>query len=174
MLHLYLFRHAKSSWNSAGEEDFDRPLNSRGRSAATAMADHMAASGAMPVLILCSAARRARETLGLAIPAFGHDYTICIERHLYLADAATLLERVKSLPADARQCMLIGHNPGFQHLAQLLAGNGAADEMSSLRAKFPTAAVAEITFSQPRWDEIAPGTGQLQRFATPRALPAES
>ena len=173
MLHLYLFRHAKSSWDSAGNDDFDRPLNARGRAAAPAMAGHMAASGITPEIILCSAAQRARETLGLAIPAFDHDCVIRIERSLYLADAATLLERVKSLPADARQCMLIGHNPGFEHLAQLLAGNGTADEMRSLRAKFPTAAVAEITFAQPRWDDIAPGTGHLQRFVIPRALPAE-
>lgn len=172
MLHLYLFRHAKSSRISKGIEDFDRPLNARGRTAATRMADHMARAGIAPDLILCSAARRARETLARTIPAFGQDCAIRIERRLYLADSAMLLDRVQSLPAGSARCMLIGHNPGLHQLARLLASDGAADAMDSLRTGFPTGAIAEIAFALRRWDEIAPGAGLLQCFMTPRNLPS--
>lgn len=158
--------------NSGQSEDFDRPLNSRGQAAATAMAGHMALSGLAPDVILCSAAQRARETLARAVPAFVQDCAIRIEHDLYLADAAALIERVRTLPDSAQRCMLIGHNPGFPQLALLLAGAGDMEELSALRANFPTAAVAEITFTLSHWAEIAPGAGRLQRFLTPRALPA--
>ena len=173
MLHLYLFRHAKSSSNLGESEDFERALNLRGRTAALAMAHHMALSGLAPDVILCSAAQRARETLALVAPEFVHDCTIHVERELYLADAAALLERIKALPATAQRCMLIGHNPGFQDLALLLAGDGGMEDMAALRTGFPTAAVADITFTLSHWREIAPGMGRLQRFMTPRALPAD-
>jgi phosphohistidine phosphatase len=167
---LYLFRHAKSSWNARQVDDFERPLNSRGRSAAPAMARHIASSGIAPDLILCSAAQRARETLALALPSFVHDCTIHIERCLYLTDAPSLLERIRSLPDGARQCMIIGHNPGLQQLALLLAADGETDDMTGLRAKFPTAAVAGIELAQSHWREIGPGDGRLFCFLTPRAL----
>src|SRR5687768_4960118 len=63
MKHLYLLRHAKSSWKQRGLPDHDRPLAGRGRHAATAIADHMRDQGIEPELVLCSTARRARETL---------------------------------------------------------------------------------------------------------------
>lgn len=174
MLNLYLFRHAKSSWKSGESEDFGRTLNSRGRAAAAAMASHLALSGLTPDVIVCSAAQRARETLAFAVAAFGEDCAIDIEHDLYLADAATLLERVKALPETAQRCMMIGHNPGFHELALRLAGDGSADDIASLHAKFPTAAVAEIAFALPHWRDITPGAGRLQRFLTPRTLPADS
>lgn len=171
MLHLYLYRHAKSSWKSGQDKDFDRPLNARGYAAATAMACHLAESCAEPALVLCSAALRARETLAKAIPIFSHDYEISIENGLYLADPPVLLKRIKALPPEAANSMLIGHNPGLHQLSQLLAAEGATDAMQKLRAKFPTAAVAEIMFDERNWAAVEPGTGYLRRFVMPRDLP---
>ena len=65
MLNLMLLRHAKSSLAEAGQEDSDRSLNDRGRLAATAMGRYMASHSLVPQLVLCSPARRARETWGL-------------------------------------------------------------------------------------------------------------
>ena len=174
MLRLYLFRHAKSSFESDQGEDFDRPLASRGRAAARAMATHLAATDVAPDMILCSAARRARETLALALPAFSRDCIIRIARGLYLADEAALLECVRALPDASQDCMLIGHNPGFQNLALLLAGDGSHADLASLRAKFPTAAVSEIHFPLSRWRDVEPGAGRLQRFVLPGSLSAEA
>ena len=70
MLTLTLFRHAKSSWATPGLPDFDRPLAPRGEEAAPLMAAFLAESGLAPDLVLCSSARRTRETLDLALPAF--------------------------------------------------------------------------------------------------------
>jgi phosphohistidine phosphatase SixA len=59
---LYLLRHAKSSWKHAELSDHDQPLAARGRRAADAIARHMREQAIAPELVLCSTARRARET----------------------------------------------------------------------------------------------------------------
>ena len=65
MLNLMLLRHAKSSWADTGQDDLDRPLNERGKHAAVAVGRYMASNGLVPQLVLCSPARRTRETWGL-------------------------------------------------------------------------------------------------------------
>ncbi|MBW3604947.1 MAG: histidine phosphatase family protein [Actinobacteria bacterium] len=69
---LYLLRHAKSSWDDPTLADHDRPLAARGIRATSAVADHLRHARVFPDVVLCSAARRTRETLDLlgdAIPA---------------------------------------------------------------------------------------------------------
>ena len=63
MPRLLLLRHAKSSWDDETVADYDRPLNGRGRSAVPTMGRHLAAHRLSPQKILCSSARRTRETL---------------------------------------------------------------------------------------------------------------
>src|SRR5437868_2506052 len=76
--HLFVLRHAKSSWDDPGLDDHERPLAPRGRRAAEAMAAHMSAHGVEPELV-CSSSRRTRETLaGVAV---GGEHVI--ERELY-------------------------------------------------------------------------------------------
>src|SRR5438105_1351672 len=68
---LYLLRHAKSSWDDPDLDDHDRPLAKRGVRAAGAIARHIWREGIQPALVLCSSARRARQTLDLIAPAIG-------------------------------------------------------------------------------------------------------
>jgi hypothetical protein len=67
--HLFLLRHAKSSWENPQLADHDRPLAPRGRRATNLIAEHLSRELIAPALVLCSSARRARETLerGLAL-----------------------------------------------------------------------------------------------------------
>jgi phosphohistidine phosphatase len=60
---VYLLRHAKSSRDDPGIPDHDRPLNQRGLKAAKKVAEHLERRGIVPALLLCSSARRARETM---------------------------------------------------------------------------------------------------------------
>ena len=60
---ILLLRHAKSSWDSAAQNDHDRPLNKRGERAAALMAVHLCEAAPRPDLILCSTATRTRQTL---------------------------------------------------------------------------------------------------------------
>ena len=63
MSRLFLLRHAKAGWAEPGMRDFDRPLEPLGRTDADAIGAAMRASAYIPDLVLCSTAKRARETL---------------------------------------------------------------------------------------------------------------
>jgi phosphohistidine phosphatase len=92
---LWLLRHAKSSWDDPGLPDPDRPLAPRGRRAAELLAAHLAASDLRPGVVLCSSSLRTRQTLAAILPALGDALQIRIERELYGAGAAQLLERLQ-------------------------------------------------------------------------------
>jgi phosphohistidine phosphatase len=163
---LYLLRHAKSSWDEGDAPDFDRPLSERGREACVALRGALKKLGAAPERILCSAARRTRETLERIAPVLPDPHTATIERSLYLASGAKLLERVRKLEDAWGSALLIGHNPGLQTLATNLAGSGP--ELMRLEEKFPTAALVELHFPGTHWREFGPGTCALASFWTPR------
>jgi phosphohistidine phosphatase len=169
MLSLMLLRHAKSRWDDPGLEDFDRPLAARGREAAVRMGAYMARQGLAPDLILCSSAVRARQTLELVRPHLGDSATQFADA-LYLATPAALLQRLRKLGADAKAVLLIGHNPGLHNLAMSLAGSGEKKSLEALAGKFPTAALAVLTFKARDWSEIAADAGRLCDFMTPKRL----
>jgi phosphohistidine phosphatase len=156
---LYLLRHAKSSWEEPGLSDHDRPLAPRGRRAAKAIGRHLRDHGIEPELVLCSSAVRARQTLE-RIGLEGR-----IEPELYGAGAEELLARLHAVPASVRSVMLIGHNPDLQELALLLASDAR-----ELEAKFPTGALATLTFGGHDWGALGPGTAELSGFVRPRDL----
>jgi phosphohistidine phosphatase len=166
-MHLWLLRHAKSSWDEPGLHDEDRPLAPRGEQSADRMGDYVRAAGIRPDVVLCSSALRTRQTLARVLSALGPKLEIHIEPGLYTFDAASLLERVRTIP-DGVSAMLIGHNPAMQELAVRLAARG--DKLDTLAQKYPTGALAEIEFPAGSWHEIATSTGELTRFVVPREL----
>lgn len=169
MLSLALLRHAKSSWEASDLEDFDRPLNARGRAAAPIMGEALRSLPFAPQIILCSPAKRTRETLQLIEPSFRHPHEhVLFEDQLYLTNAETLLERLRHVPATAKTVLMIGHNPGLHELALMLTGRGDAKSISRLEDKFPTAALAILTFPETAWRDVAPSSGRLEAFITPR------
>jgi len=162
----YLLRHAKSSWTS-DVPDHERPVAPRGRRAAKAIRRHLREQGIEPELVLCSTARRARETLERIEPALGRP-AVRIERELYGASSASLLDRLRAVPDAVGSAMLIGHNPGLQLLALDLAQPSV--ERDALAAKFPTAALVTLAFPGPSWRLIEPGTARIVGFVRPRDL----
>jgi phosphohistidine phosphatase len=162
---LYLLRHAKSSWTDPRLADHDRPLTSRGRRAAKAIGRHLRDQGIEPEFVLCSPAIRARETLERIGPA---RHGAHVEPELYGAGAGALLARLHEVPPAVASVMLIGHNPGMQQLALLLAHPGP--ELRELEAKFPTAALATLAFPGPDWRTLDRGTAELIGFVRPRDL----
>ena len=170
-LTLSLLRHAKSSWDDAGIEDIDRPLNSRGRKAAPAMGAWIAANGIKPDLVLCSTAARTRETLALLLPSWKPKPEVRYDKALYLAELEGLLALIAATPAAVGHLMIVGHNPGLHDVATGFSNAGDKDLRTCLTDKFPTAGLAVITFEAPAWDKIARRKGRLIHFMTPRTLP---
>jgi phosphohistidine phosphatase len=167
MKRLYLLRHAKSSWDDPLLADRDRPLAKRGRRAGAAIAGHMEEQGIEPELVLCSTARRARETLELVAPALG-GAAVAFEDELYAASAGGLLDRLRRVPDDVTSVLLIAHNPGMQQLLLRLARPGP--ELAAVAQKFPTAALATLTFAGDRWSRLDSETSELVDVVRPRDL----
>jgi len=163
---LLLLRHAKSSWDDDSLSDHDRPLAARGRRAADRLAEYFVAEGARPALVLCSSARRARETLAPIVAAIGPGVDVRVEEGLYGASAPELLARVQEAPPAATPLLIVGHNPGLHDLALGLARDAGAE----LRAKFPTGAVVALDTGGTGWAGLTWGSAQLTRFITPRTL----
>lgn len=162
-MRLFLLRHAKSSWENEDLADHDRPLAGRGRKAAKRIGKHLRSEGIHPALVLCSSARRARETL----ERVGPDGEVRIESELYGASASELLERLRRVPDATESVMLIGHNPAIQELALELADDG--DRLQDVERKFPTCALATLA-APGGWSELRPGSAELVGFVRPKEL----
>jgi phosphohistidine phosphatase len=165
---LYLLRHAKAEAGSAAKEDHDRALIPRGLKAAETMGKYMAAEGIRPQKILCSTAARARETWEKAEAAIGPkkgsvEYT----KKLYLASANETRALIAHMPESVHSLLIVGHNPGLHQLAVALAHSGDKQLLELLHLKFPTGALATITFSG-TWHARAKAA--LKGFITPKLL----
>jgi len=132
------------------------------------LAAHLATSDVRPAVVLCSSSLRTRETLAAILPALGDALEIRIERTLYGAGAAQLLERLRQVPNRASSVMLVGHNPGIQDLALGLAMSGPA--LAALREKFPTGALATVEVNVGRWRDVDDGKATAAVLVTPRSL----
>lgn len=166
---LLLLRHAKSDWSDPHLADLDRRLNKRGQQAAAMMARHLSTVDMKPDLVLCSHAVRTEQTLAALYAEAGDTLDARIEPALYLASPGTMLSLVRNAPDSVNRLMLIGHNPGMQQFALDLIGSGAEQDWGEVARKFPTAALAVITFEIDRWADVKPRRGRLAAFRRPRA-----
>jgi phosphohistidine phosphatase len=167
---LYLLRHAKSSWDDPTLADHDRPLAPRGRTAAPRMAVWLRTEARRPELVICSSAARARETWDLVARELQPAPEVDIRRAVYDAGPEQLVAIVRGTPSRVRTLMLVGHNPAMEDAAALLAGGGDTRALATMQSKYPTAAVAELTFDLDSWSEIGRDTGHLARFVRPKDL----
>jgi len=168
---LTLLRHAKSSWDDPVARDFDRPLNGRGQRAAITVGRYLRSEGMTFDHVVASPAVRIVETVEQVEAGYGSDLAPAWDRRVYLASAGSLLDIVHELPAQAQTALLIGHNPGLEDLILTLIPDRAGDALrDSVEEKFPTAALAEMTFDVADWSAIRAGSGMLIRFTRPRDL----
>ncbi|MGN6469401.1 MAG: SixA phosphatase family protein [Rhizobiaceae bacterium] len=170
MSRLYLLRHAKAGWAEPGMRDFDRPLTDRGKQDAAAIGMAMRASGFIPDLVLCSTAKRARETWECTARTIGPvPAPPVFVDGLYSCDAPGYLSIVRKTSGDPPSLLLVGHNPMIEDVAVACAARGDGAERAALSSGFPTSALAVIEFSGPLAD-AAPGKGYLTAFLTPAML----
>ena len=170
MKSLVLLRHAKSSWADPGQDDFDRPLDERGRDAAKRMGEAMRAMGFKIDLALVSPAARAAETFDRATKAWDGCGDWRAEERLYHASPDEMIEVVAGVAADVERLMLVGHNPGMYQLAVRLTAGLESPARKQLVVKFPTGALAEIALPIERWEDAGQADGTLVCFVRPRDL----
>ena len=168
---LILLRHAKSAWPDVA--DHERPLAGRGRRAAPAVGRWLRESGYVPDRVLCSTARRARETWQLAEEELGAHPRTSFEQRVYGATATELLDLARETPSGVQTLVIVGHEPAMRDLTLELAdaqpGDDGEQALEQVRAKFPTAAIAVLAFAG-RWPELGPGQARLDDFVAPSDL----
>jgi phosphohistidine phosphatase len=159
---LLVLRHAKAA-GEPGVNDTERPLTGGGRRDASAAGQWLLARGITPDWVLCSPARRTRETweqvraaLGAAAP---RDEAVSFGQRLYDAGAQDLLDLVNEQPDEAHTVLTVGHNPASGHLVAWLTGRSDIT--------FPACALAVVRLGE-SWAAAAPGSGELAGLWTPR------
>lgn len=153
-------RHAQADAPPRGGSDRDRPLSDSGRRDAEALARKIGQENWRPGKIICSPARRTRETL-TPIEALWPGIALEAPQHLYLASTGDLYELVKRQDDETQSLMLIGHNPGLHGLAQLLCGQGEPAAVMGLMTGFQPGSLAIVEFDAERWYDLMPGGGYL-------------
>ena len=158
---LVILRHAKSA-NPEGVPDHDRPLTPRGHADSTAVGAWLDHSGLAPDLVLCSPARRARETWHGVALGLSSAPTVRYDEELYGGSVRTLMGAVQETSDDMATVLLIGHNPALSELSVALDPKHA--DPDGLRTV--GAAVHSWTGG---WVDCGPGAAPLSKIHTARA-----
>ena len=157
MRELILLRHAHAD-SPAGVADPARPLSPTGRAEARDAGAWLRDHGLRPDRILCSPAQRTRETLAVLGEGFDGVETR-IEDAIYGATPGTLAALVDA-HADAPVLLLVGHNPGLEELAALMASGQSGDHRG-----MPPGGVVVLEF--PRDVPVEPGVATMRAFWWP-------
>ena len=149
MKRLIILRHAKSSWADTSLDDWQRPLNDRGRSDAPRVGEWLREHAIVPDLIVTSDAVRARRTAEAVAGTAGYSRDIVVTPSLYEASTSDILGVVNELPEEAHSAMLVGHNPGLESFIRALTGESC---------DVPTAALFVLDLDVNHWSEVAATT----------------
>lgn len=164
MKNLLLLRHAKSSWKDPDLADFERPLNDRGRKAATSLGRYLAKEDVSIDLVISSPAVRARQTIELVLRSAKRSVELRFDQLIYEANPARLLEIISQIEDERKSVMLVGHNPGMEELLALLVGG---------EQHMPTASLARVLLHSKKWDKVPGGKGELNSFVKAKDLKPE-
>ena len=164
---IILVRHAKSSWKDLSLEDFDRPLNKRGKRNAPFMGEKLKARHIMPDLILSSPAKRARKTATAIAKAIAYPKKkIIFDDNMYHASATYLFKMVRNLDDQYETIMLFGHNPDLNNVANMWLKKNPVHNIV-------TTGVYCIKFNVNQWQEVRQGKGESVFYDYPKRYPAE-
>jgi len=167
---LTVLRHAKSSWKDRELDDFDRPLNGRGRKAARRMGQEIADRGLRFDFVLASPAARVRQTLDGVSEHHRLDAPLHLEPRIYMARVAELMELIGTVPDDMSSVLLVGHNTSAERLVAKLAVDDDTGLRRRVEEKFPTAALAAIELPIESWKDVQPESGRLVELIYPTDL----
>jgi phosphohistidine phosphatase len=161
---LYIIRHAKSSWDASNVDDFERPLNDRGKRDAPRMGKRLKEKAIHPELMLSSPAKRALSTAKKIAEVLKYAKgDIKTERKLYHADEETMLSIVREMKDKYNTVMLFSHNPGLTDFVNsLMTGEIDIDNI-------PTCGVVAFQLDVSSWKEVNWGTGKLLFFDYPKS-----
>ena len=156
-----LVRHAKSSWDQPGMDDYSRPLDARGLRDGPLMAQKMHELNLVPDLIITSGAKRARSTAEFFRKEFdlGPEKFIVNDK-LYEATPEDVYSVISAAPDTARFLYIFGHNPTMTWVANSISGVHIDN--------VPTAGVLHIQTMVASWKKFKPQHAGFVSFHYPK------
>lgn len=160
MKKLYLIRHAKASWDTSDQSDFDRPLTEQGRQDAHTMAEQLKQQKLKPDFILSSNAERAIRTAEIFAEELNYPIkNINTDSHMYMGGVEELIKLLKGINSKFKTVFLVGHNPSLTLLSHLLS--------EGLRLNIATSGVVSISFNMSDWKNIVETEGKFLEYIHP-------
>lgn len=160
MKKLFLIRHGKSSWKNLSLDDFDRPLNKRGKNDAPLMGSILHQLGIIPDLIVASPAYRAKKTAEAIAHEVHYDkHEIHFYEDLYEASSDNITDTIKYLDDEYDTVFLVGHNPSL---------NFFAEEYLGFDENIPTCGIVELEFDCECWQDINTQNADFISFEYPK------
>ncbi|THU36957.1 histidine phosphatase family protein [Niastella caeni] len=162
MKSVIIIRHAKSSWDHIGVDDFDRPLNERGKEDAPRMAKRLLERNVTIDAFISSSAKRARKTAAIFIKEFGGGKDdVLLLPELYLAGPDAFYNAIAQAPSSANTIALFAHNPGITDFA---------NELTDVRIDdMPTCAIFAVKADIQNWSQFRDAEKQYWFFDYPKA-----
>lgn len=159
---LLLVRHAKSSWDNAALQDFDRPLNERGKKNAVEMAKRLIKQKMEINLFVSSPAKRAKSTAELFIHEFERNkHEILFVPELYHADIKIFYSVISGLDDKYKTAAVFSHNPGITDFANALT-EVRLDNM-------PTCSIFGVSAAIENWVAFTESTKKFLFFDYPKS-----
>jgi phosphohistidine phosphatase len=159
---LLIIRHAKSSWDIGSLNDFERPLNERGKKDAPAMAQRLLDKKMNIDAFISSPAKRAKKTAELFSSAYNKDEKdIIFIAALYHASVNTFYETVKNIDDKFNSVALFSHNPGITEFVNELVDSIKTDNM-------PTCGIFAVTIDTTIWSDFKSAPKKLLFFEYPK------
>ncbi len=156
---LFIIRHAKSSWKDSSLDDFDRPLNKRGKLNAPFMGTKLKERGIVPDIMISSSAFRAKNTAEIIAKKVKYSKKIIFKKEIYDVGESAIRKILKKLDDEKSVVFLFGHNPDLNMLAERYVG---FDE------NIPTCGIVEIEFDCKRWKDISSLNAKFISFDYPK------
>jgi phosphohistidine phosphatase len=158
---LYLVRHAKSSWKYPNLDDFERPLNKRGRKNAPFMGKLLKKLKVAPDLVISSPANRAAMTARIIAAAINYPLeNILYSETIYEFSENVLIHVVKQIDDAVNKAMVVGHNPATNGLANYIGDQPISN--------IPTCGVFCVELEISSWAKIGEHCGKLKFFEFPK------
>jgi len=158
---LYLVRHAKSSWKYPELDDFERPLNKRGRKNAPLMGKILKKLKVAPDLVISSPATRAAMTARIIADKIDYPLEeIRYSESMYEFSEDALIHVIEQIDDVVNNAMLIGHNPELTHFANYISD----DPISNIQ----TCGVFCVNLDISSWAKISEHCGKLEFFEFPK------
>lgn len=142
-------------------DDFERPLNKRGRKSAPSMGKILKKLKVAPDLVISSPATRAAMTARIIADQIDYPLgDIWYSETMYGFSEDTLIRVVEHIDDAVNEVMLIGHNPALTDFANYIGDRPVSN--------IPTCGVFGVNLKISSWAKISEHCGKLKFFEFPK------